>query len=76
MSHDIYSNPTAEIPKHSHLVTVDVAVKRAHRSAQARAVRTPVLVSKLEHLHCDRYIYTTVNNIISFSLLFINFTHC
>lgn len=44
----------------SHLVTVNVAVKRAHRRVQARAVRTPVLVSKLEHLHFNRYIHTTV----------------
>ena len=40
-----------------HLVTVNVAVKGAHRRVQARAVRSPVLVSELEHLHFNRYIY-------------------
>jgi len=52
--------PNGRDSAHSHLVTVNVAVKRAHRRVQARAVRTPVLVSKLEHLHFNRYTHTTV----------------
>lgn len=45
--------------KKGNLVTIHVAIKRAHRRVQAAAVRSPVLVSELEnllHIHL-----TTVN---------------
>lgn len=47
------ADPTAGGKGGAYLVAVDVAVKRAHRPAQAAAVRAPVLVSKREHLHTD-----------------------
>lgn len=52
-----------KLKKLYYLVTIHVAIKRAHRRVQTAAVRTPVSVSELEHLHVilNRFIHTTVN---------------
>ena len=54
-------DPTASTEK-AHLVAIHVAVKRANREMQTVTVRTPVLVSKLEHLH-----YTVSRLTVNFS---------
>lgn len=41
---------TRKVKKVADLEAVHVTVKRAHRIAQARAIRTTVRVSELEHL--------------------------